>query len=468
MARLEGSLGGSTNLRAGALGVNYSVSGTTLYWNLCGYWGLVDNHVPLTSQDAYNDTGYVKIYLNGVEIYSLVGYQYQYSSRCAYLDNPRNDWMNFTGGSSWMTHPQHVVSGSYGLSYGNNTLRLTYSGMRFSTSGGWYNNLATTDVSTTIKVARPTSTISYNANGGTSTPSSQVVTTGSTIQLPSAISHSNTTDTGYTITFNPNGGVTSKTSETATRIYGWNFNKWAAGSTSGTQYSAGASYTVSADITMWATWTTSITSQGTVTLPTATQCTRSGYTLLGFSLSSSATTASWAPGASYSPDADKTLYAIWSQSVFTIVYNANGGTSTPAPTIKNAGVNVNITNEKPLYPNYIFKGWGTNPILPTVLYHSGDTYTLDLDIILYAIWEKPDFNYIKIWDTNLLSWENYEPYIWQNNQWVKYDAFVYNTDVNAWEMCGDDPWAYLVTSDDKKFKTSDGEYLKLWEPDLII
>jgi len=171
-------------------------------------------------------------------------------------------------------------------------------------------------------------TISYNANGGTSTPSSQTATrtigytfdkwalnsatsttkynagasytpsanatmyatwtAGTTsegsVTLAAAIVKNNTTEDGYTITFNANGGSTSKSSETATRTISYTFNKWAKGSaTSTTTYNAGDSYSPTANATMYATWNSSIISEGDVTLPTASECTRSGYTLLGFS-----------------------------------------------------------------------------------------------------------------------------------------------------------------------------------------
>lgn len=53
------------------------------------------------------------------------------------------------------------------------------------------------------------------------------------------------------------------------------------------------------------------TTANTVTMPTEAECTRSGYKLLGFSTSASATSAQYLPGGSYTPTANVTLYAIW-------------------------------------------------------------------------------------------------------------------------------------------------------------
>jgi hypothetical protein len=42
---------------------------------------------------------------------------------------------------------------------------------------------------------------------------------------------------------------------------------------------------------MYALWNSTVDGEGTVTLPTATECTRDGYSLLGWATSSTATTA---------------------------------------------------------------------------------------------------------------------------------------------------------------------------------
>lgn len=62
-------------------------------------------------------------------------------------------------------------------------------------------------------------TVYYNANGGTSTPSSQTVTAGNSVTLASAISKSQTNTTAaLTHTFNTNGGNTpSPTTKTTTK-----------------------------------------------------------------------------------------------------------------------------------------------------------------------------------------------------------------------------------------------------------
>lgn len=110
-----------------------------------------------------------------------------------------------------------------------------------------------------------------------------------------------------TVTFNPNGGTTSKASEDGIRDM--SFNGWWTAPTGGTQRTT--SSTISADETVYAHYADGTSSYSSVTLPTSLQCTKNGFTLVGWDTSSSATTAVYQPGASYTPTADVTLYAVW-------------------------------------------------------------------------------------------------------------------------------------------------------------
>lgn len=197
-------------------------------------------------------------------------------------------------------------------------------------------------------------TVAYNANGGSSTPSTQTATktrsysfggwntnnsgsgtnysagssytfssnatlyakwsssdSGGTVTLPAAISRSNGATAGYGITYNANGGSGAPGSQTSgNRTITYTFNKWADGSTSGTQHSANSSYTPSANTTMYAIWNSS-TSNNSIWVCSSTIPTRTGYTFLGWSESSSATTATYTAGNTYTITSGKTLYAVW-------------------------------------------------------------------------------------------------------------------------------------------------------------
>jgi len=80
----------------------------------------------------------------------------------------------------------------------------------------------------------------------------------------------------------------------------------------------------------------------TLTLST-TKPTRSGYSFQGWATSSGGSVA-YAAGAAYKSNAAVTLYAVWAASSWTVAYNANGGTSTPASQTKNYNIALKLAN----------------------------------------------------------------------------------------------------------------------------
>lgn len=124
----------------------------------------------------------------------------------------------------------------------------------------------------------------------------------------------------------------------------------------------------------------------TLTL-SSTKPTRTGYSFLGWSTSSSATTATYASGANYTANAAATLYAVWKANTYTVKYDANGGTGAPGSQTKTYGKTLTLSSTKPTRTNYIFKGWGTSATATTVSYASGASYTANAAITLYAVWE---------------------------------------------------------------------------------
>lgn len=158
-----------------------------------------------------------------------------------------------------------------------------------------------TDITVTLHVRSSTATLTYNANGGSPTPSAQTAAIGSSITLASAPSRS-----GY-------------------NFAGWQIN--------GVNYSAGASYTLSANATATAQWTqlavytvtynktasdvtgadipsVSVTQGSSIILPDAQLWERSGYDFAGWSLTSGGA-AQYQAGSSYTPNASVTFYAVW-------------------------------------------------------------------------------------------------------------------------------------------------------------
>ncbi len=114
---------------------------------------------------------------------------------------------------------------------------------------------------------------------------------------------------------------------------GYTFKGWATSSTATVaSYQPGSTYTANANVTLYAVWsknpsqyTVSYNANGgsgapssqtktegvTLTL-SATKPTRSGYTFLGWSTSSTAISATYSAGGSYTANAGATLYAVWS------------------------------------------------------------------------------------------------------------------------------------------------------------
>lgn len=124
----------------------------------------------------------------------------------------------------------------------------------------------------------------------------------------------------------------------------------------------------------------------TLTL-SSTKPTRTGYSFLGWSTSSSATSATYSAGGSYTANSAATLYAVWKAYTYTVSYNANGGSGAPGNQTKTYGVALTLSSTKPTRTNYNFKGWGTSASATTVSYAAGASYTSNAAITLYAIWE---------------------------------------------------------------------------------
>ena len=93
------------------------------------------------------------------------------------------------------------------------------------------------------------------------------------------------------------------------------------------------------------------------TLDSATPA-RAGYTFLGWSTNSSATSASYQPSSSYGTiSGNVTFYAVWKITTYTITYNANGGSGAPASQTKDYGATITLSETIPSWTGRNFKGW---------------------------------------------------------------------------------------------------------------
>ena len=205
-----------------------------------------------------------------------------------------------------------------------NSLYNTYSG-----NNGWNTTVTHSGNNITLYATWTANKykVSYNANGGSSTPTAQTVTYPNSCTLASAIKRNNGAVSGYSVTYNANGGSGAPGAQTSgNRTVTYTFSKWAAGSTSGTKYSAGATYQPTANVTMYATWSSSTSANSSWTC-SSTKPTRSGYTFLGWSTSSTATSATYTAGSAYTIKSALTLYAVWKVDQASVRYKNSGAWS---------------------------------------------------------------------------------------------------------------------------------------------
>ena len=232
-----------------------------------------------------------------------------------------------------------------------------------------------------------TYTVSYDANGGSGAPSSQTKTYGTTLTLSSTIpTRSNSSAGSYTVTLNANGGSVNPSSQSAARTNSYTFSKWnTKADGSGTNYSAGGNYTTNAATTLYAQWTSS-TATASVTLPTPT---RSGYTFNKWNTKQDGSGTNYNAGASYTPSGNVTLYAQWTINTYTVSYNGNGNTGgSTASQTKTYGVTLTLRSNGFTRTGYTFLNWNTAANGSGTTYNAGASYTANSSVTLYAQWKK--------------------------------------------------------------------------------
>lgn len=134
----------------------------------------------------------------------------------------------------------------------------------------------------------------------------------------------------------------------------------------------------------------------TFTIP-STKPTKSGFDFLGWSTSSTATSASYQPGSTISVayDSSKTLYAVWKENTFTstLYFNANGGTGAPSSlTYKGTSTSAHtftIPSKVPTKTGFVFLGWSENSTATTASYQPNGTISVSYNgsKTLYAVWQ---------------------------------------------------------------------------------
>ena len=254
------------------------------------------------------------------------------------------------------------------------------------TAGGSYTDNSDVTLYAVWQYNPETYTIRYDANGGTGAPASQTKTYG----VPLTLSAVKPTRAGY-------------------EFLGWSTDP----TTMLTNYAPGERYTDEASVTLYAVWRyipktyevkydvngggntpASQTKTEDVTLIlTSTIPTWYGYTFKGWATSSSATSATYQAGGSYTANESVTLYAVWKINTYTVSFDANGGSNAPNSQKKTHGQNLILTVAIPTRPNHVFLGWATDSTSKSVVYSPGATYTAEEDVTLYAVWQERNYDF---------------------------------------------------------------------------
>ncbi|HEX2956360.1 MAG TPA: InlB B-repeat-containing protein [Chitinispirillaceae bacterium] len=195
---------------------------------------------------------------------------------------------------------------------------------------------------------------------------------------------------------------------------GYTFDGWCTSADStGKVYAKGANYSDNANLLLYAKWkplTYTVTFNGNKnskgTVPSSQiknygqplvladntgNLEKTDYIFDGWSTSADEVGINYPKGASYTDNADITLYAKWKQRPYTVSFNGNMNTSgeVPASQLKEFGKPLILTDntgnlEK---TDYIFEGWSTSADGAGTDYPVGATYTDDADVVLYAKWK---------------------------------------------------------------------------------
>lgn len=214
----------------------------------------------------------------------------------AYYDNSqtRTFTLNSVGISSTVKNVRIKQTSYYAATLGTNP--MTWTGVPDGSTLNFTVQARASSPNTltynfTIPMSYSTYTISYSANGGSSTPSSQTKTYGTNLTIASAISHANSTANGYTVTFNANGGSVSPSTKTATDTTSYSFTGWKSSAT-GTTWAGGATnFSENNTTTLTAQWSSS-TSKGSITTPSATRSNGTSTRTVTFNANNGSTTKS--------------------------------------------------------------------------------------------------------------------------------------------------------------------------------
>ena len=118
---------------------------------------------------------------------------------------------------------------------------------------------------------------------------------------------------------------------------------------------------------------------------------KTGYTIIGWNTNKNATTSTWNINTSKSISSSATYYPILKANIYTITYNANGGSGGPSSQSYKYAPNGNIylSSDRPSKTGYTFMGWSESSSATSASYSSGQwwgTHNAN-NYTLYAVWK---------------------------------------------------------------------------------
>lgn len=232
-------------------------------------------------------------------------------------------------------------------------------------------------------------TITYNANGGTNAPNSQL----QIYEEPLKITNEQPVKDGYT-------------------FMGWTYTS----SSTVVRYQSGSTYEENRSRTLYAVWKAneyiveydanggsnapeSQTKVHNVDLTLSDSIpSREGYTFVGWSSNPNATSVEYNAAGIYQSNVDVTLYAVWKINTYTISYDVGNGNNAPEAQLKTYGNNLTLSSSKPTREGHTFMGWSTTEIGTIAEYQPNSIFTINADTVLYAVWEIN--TYTMVYDAN--------------------------------------------------------------------
>ncbi len=117
--------------------------------------------------------------------------------------------------------------------------------------------------------------------------------------------------------------------------------------------------------------------------------TRTGYDFLRWNTASDGTGTAYFPGNTFTVTGDVTLYATWSLASMTITFNANGGTGTMASGTTWYNTNYTTPANGFTFANHTFEHWATQADGGGSTYNAGAViFNVTSNMTLYAIWQE--------------------------------------------------------------------------------